>query len=513
MWSLVPRKSRGRRSILEEQIMLSRILSLWRKKGDVLSFKEIHAAFVEMGIVSNIKYRGNTRRILKRLIERGYLEQVGRGKYRLKLSPKPFQVTDLINEIREKHGDSMVYEWRVGGLLWTLAEGVIFGLPQSIDENSVYRVILEVLLIRLANIFNAIVELGVAAKIFSNAKSAPIPYQAAREFVLNVLPHIIGEYSGIDGDGLPAEDIVKLYSIIIDHTPKEVNGQPILVDTIKKYIEVSERLLKEAVDVSGLIDEALIMSDNSKDVWSKVRELEKIVLVAYPPRHLVDESEDERKLYEILEYSIEEGASDALLLAYMRVYDEDVVKKVMNYLKPLLSEERATRLMQLYRLSRAGMILDSIIATYFSFKKNKGKPKYIEYEDELGEFIEINEFAEKTEEEVISELREQIDKARRRGYILEEMIKGIWLSGWSSNIMPKFTRSYYRDSDDIVSFVEKAIKDTLKAIGVKIPKNTSRLVKEGYELVKILDEELKTDTKRITQRISLTKTSKDCDIL
>ncbi len=138
---------------------------MWQEKGDVLTFNEIHKEFVRMGIVSNIKYRANTRRILKRLVKKGYLERAGRGKYRLKVSPKPFQVTDLINEIREKYGDKMIYEWRVGGHLWTLVEGIIFGLPHDIEENPIYKAVLEVLLIRLANIFNAIVELGITAKI------------------------------------------------------------------------------------------------------------------------------------------------------------------------------------------------------------------------------------------------------------------------------------------------------------------------------------------------------------
>lgn len=488
---------RGRLSTLEEQVILGKILSLWRKKGDVLTFKEIHEEFVRMGIVSNIKYKGSTRRILKRLIEKGYLEQVDRGKYRLKISPKPFQVTDLINEIRERYGDKMIYEWRVGGTFWTLVEGIIFGLPSTIDENPVYRTILRVLLIRLANIFDAIVELGMAAKISNDIKNAPIPYKALREFVLNSLPHVIGECSGIDSDGLPTEEIIELYRILIGYMPKEVNGQPIWVNIIKKYVKVGEKLLGNIVDVSGLIDMELIEGDGSKEVWNKIRELEKIVLVVYPPRYVIDENEDERELYELLKYSIEDGANDALLLAHMRIYDEDVVKRVMSYLEPVLGEERATELMRLYKLARAGMVLDSIVGTYLLFKEMKGKPKYIEYEDEIGKTIEINEFADKTEEEVLSELMKQIDHARRHGYTLKDMIKGIWLSDWSLNIVPRFALFHRIDSKDVVAFVKESIRETFEAIGVRIPRNFETLVEEGHRLVKKLDEMLKNDEQRI----------------
>jgi len=322
---------RGRPSYMESEWRISRIINvladLQQRKSDVLRFSDIHEEFVKARIVSNIKHRGNTRRILRELIEKGYLEQVERGKYRLKAAPKPFQVAELVGEIREKYGDKMMYEWRVGGHLWTLVEGIIFGLSHNIEENPVYKAVLEVLLIRLANIFNAIVELGITAKMSKDIKKAPIPYTAVREFILNSLPHIIGELSGIDGDGLPAKDIVELYKMVLKHIPREVNGQPILIDVIKDYVDVSEKLLNKSVDISGLIDEALIVSGEDKEVWRKIRELENIVLVVYPPRHLIDENEDERELYELLRHSIEEGYSDVTLLAHMRVYDKEVVER------------------------------------------------------------------------------------------------------------------------------------------------------------------------------------------
>jgi len=216
---------RGRPSYIENEWRISRIINvladLQQRKGDVLRFSDIHEEFVKARIVSNIGHRGNTRRILRRLIEKGYLEQVKRGKYRLKVAPKPFQVAELIREIHEKYGDNMIYEWRVGGHLWTLVEGIIFGLPHNIEENPIYKAILEVLLIRLANIFNAILELGITARMSKDIKKAPIPYTAVREFILNSLSHIIGEYSGINGDGLPAEDIVELYNMILKTQSKE----------------------------------------------------------------------------------------------------------------------------------------------------------------------------------------------------------------------------------------------------------------------------------------------------
>jgi len=170
----------------------------------------------------------------------------------------------------------------------------------------------------------------------------------------------------------------------------------------------------------------------------------------------------------------------------------------MNYLEPMLGKERKNKLMRLYRLARAGMILDGIVASYLSFKKKKGKPRYIEYEDDiLGKVVEVNEFADKAEEEVLSELRKELDCARRHGYTLESMIKGVWLSDWSPNIMPKFTHLYYDGSKDIVVFVKESIKEALEAIEARIPHNFDALIEEGYKLVKELYELLKSDSEII----------------
>jgi len=489
--------SRGRPNLLNKEERINRIIAvlanLQQRKGGVLRFKDIHEEFVKKRIISNTKYRGNTRRLLRKLIEMGYLEQLERGEYGLKVAPKPFQVIELIKEIEESYGDGMIYEWRVGGQFWTLAEGAIFGLPRNIDENPIYKLILEVLILRLANIFNAIVELGISAKASKDIKSAPIPYMVVREFILNSLPHVIGEHSGIDRDGLPAEDVLELYRRLLEDMPNEVNRQPVLTDIIEKYIDVGKKLL------SNLLEEALIEGDEDREVWSKARELEKIVLVAHPPRRLIDENEDERELYKLVKESIEKGYSDAMMLAHIKVYDEDVVERVMNNLKPMLGRKRNNVLMQLYKLARAGMVLDSVVASYLLFKKRKGKlTKYIEYEDELlGKVVENNRFADKTEEEVLSELREKLENAKRRGYTIKDMIKGIWLSDWSLNIVPRFTFIHYDGSEDIVNFVKKSVRETFEAIGIGVPRNFNTLIEEGHKLVKELDESLKRDTKRV----------------
>ena len=111
-----------------------------------------------------------------------------------------------------------------------------------------------------------------------------------------------------------------------------------------------------------------------------------------------------------------------------------------------------------------------------------------------GRLIEVNEFADKTEEEVLLELRKELDYARRHGYTLEDIIKGIWLSNWSYNIIPRFVLFIHPRSRGIVGFVKESIKDVLESIDVRLPHNFDVLVEDGYKLVKELDELLKKDS-------------------
>ncbi len=55
------------------------LAGLHQRKDGILRFSDIYEKFVKARIVSNIKHRGNTRRILRQLIEKGYLERVEMG--------------------------------------------------------------------------------------------------------------------------------------------------------------------------------------------------------------------------------------------------------------------------------------------------------------------------------------------------------------------------------------------------------------------------------------------------
>lgn len=49
----------------------------------------------------------------------------------------------------------------------------------------------------------------------------------------------------------------------------------------------------------------------------------------------------------------------------------------------------------------------------------------------------------------------------------------------------------------MLDLFKEAIKETLKAIGVRLPRNFDALIEYGYKLVKELDELLKKDSEKL----------------
>lgn len=463
------------------RLHISRILSIWPSKDAVLTFNEIHGKFVELGVVSNSRYKASTARILKKLVKEGYLEKVDKG-YRLKVGPRLFTVIDKLKELQLRYGKAHIYEWRVGGIFWTLAEGAILGIPGNIDKNPSFKIILELLLIRLANIFEAIRSLvlaaGLAEKNGRDLSSISPPREAVREFLLNLISHILGERSGIDGDGLPTEMLFKAVESMCYNLPNEIEFQPIEKRLLQEYIVIAQHLYSRSVYLTSVIDLSLFSGDSqAEDLYRKYRD---VALIVHPPRNMFDEKgEEERMLYDYLKDCIEKEFSSALLLAHMRHYSEDVIERVLRYLKlqSLLSTEKANELRELYRLARAGMVLDSLIEEYYSLKEEG-----------------------KLTPERIEAFREQLEIVQRK-YGLEEMIIGVWLSDWSQNIYPGFLIFKHTIENDVVKSVTRAITDFFEALNTEPPIKLEKFVKRGYELVKKLDEMLREDADKVFEEL------------
>lgn len=433
---------------------------------------------------------------MKSLIKEGYIEKDEDGKYRLKISPKPFDVIRKAVELRDKYGEEFIYEWRIGGMFWTLAEGLILGLPRSIEKNQVYREVLNILLIRLAQIFEAIRHLAIKARIYEflgkDIRSAPLPLLTLREYLLNIIPFILGERSGIDQDGLLPFQIHTINKIIAQALPDKIHSALIDKKEFYRLIELGERVMNQ-LRTSKLYDEETIeLIENEK-----IDDLGSVLLMVYPPEAYIDEKYEVRRLYETLIHLINEGYSDAFLLAQMKGYDEEIVEEVLGYLGNIIGRKRVKELKKIYRIMRAGSILDEIVGAYLQLEKEYDKYKDLpEIVSEGNETI-INEYSGKSREEILSSIKNKLEQAMQKyRYTLQEMIMGIWFGDWPFNQGPRYI-PYIIDRDELqISEVSKIILKTFNALGIDAPSNLYDIVKQGYKLLLELENMLKKDAIR-----------------
>jgi len=476
------------------RLYINEIISIWKEKKQPLRFKEIHNEFVKRGIVSDQKYTASTTRILKSLIREGYIEKDEDGTYRLKISPKPFDAIKKATELRDKYGEDLIYEWRVGGTFWALAEGLVLGLPRNIEDNPTYRAVLNILLVRLAQIFEAIRQLAIKARLYNSLGrdigSAPLPPLTLREYLLNIIPYVLGERSGIDHDGLSPFHIHTINKYIAEILPDEIPGGPIDKKELYRLIRTGERMM-EQLRKSKLFDEESIELIES----GKADDLGSVLLMIYPQEAYIDEKYDVRRLYETLTYLLNKGYSDASLLAQMKGYDEETIEETLNYLRNIVGKKKVMELKRTYRIMRAGTLFDEIIVDYLLFKEKYDKYKDLPEIVEEGNEIIFNDYAGKSREEILTSIKAELESLmKKQGYTLQEMIMGIWFGDWPANPLPKcisyFTYKYKPEINDVA----RIIQDLLHTLKIDTPSNLHDILKQGYELLTKLENMLEKDT-------------------
>lgn len=307
------------------------IISLF-KETILLRFKDIQQKLEEKRI-SKKKICD----VLKEMVEEGVLEKTEDG-YKLKILPKQFSIIKKLEELYSKYEPTYIYQWRYGGMFWASAEGIIIGIPEDIDENPHYKEILRILLTRLVSIYEAIrsiaLTIGFAKEKGLNIYELPPPKEAVREYLLNIIPHVLGNRSGIDFDGLPTDDLLEIIEQICHEMPNEFRSQPIRKELLLEMISYARNLNMISHDLEDL-EECIELGSwgdsRFKELYDKYS---KAVLIVYPPRFVLDEEgEKERTLYTSLEECINENKSIATMLVHIKDYEEEIVNKVLNNLE------------------------------------------------------------------------------------------------------------------------------------------------------------------------------------
>ncbi len=379
--SSAPKTSIGRPSSMESeklgQRIIDAILSLWIHPEDELSFSYIHKGLVRKSIVPNIEYRYKTVRILKKLCRMRLITKVARGRYRLNVEPDEFRIFDYLQTLRQR---SEVSQFRIGGSLWSLCELHFLGMPESITEFADAKYALEILSIRIANLFEAIRILASEMMYIDKARKASrrnnlliLPRQVVRELLLELIPYYLGCRAGIDADGLPLDELKVVLPKMIQSLPEEVTYQS---PTRKKTILGNLSLISKIAKASN--------SD-----WEKIDEefykerIKDFALIVTRPEYLIDEDGYEKRWAkdELVEYGLKGKSSIYIASSFLRFNKENVLAVLDVYGRKYVGK-KCKETKELYEKLHAANQIGRIISS-FDLYNGEVKADAMKFIDEL----------------------------------------------------------------------------------------------------------------------------------
>lgn len=360
----------GRPAEASKQKYIDAILSIWPDQNTELTFTQIHRRLIEKGIVEKEKYHYKTNRILKKLGDPdiGLVEKVSRGRYRIKVEPKEFQVFDYLQTLRKECGeDKLNFSSRVGGFFWSLAELFLLGMPEEAMEHPDVDYALDILVVRLANIFQALKDLSTAVVARRDENTSllqkSLPPNVIRELLLELLPYYLGSRAGIDHDGLPTEDLNNVLKEMIKAMPSRTGQGDWMSSTSKKQITKSLGFLCE---MHSKLKEAGEEMD-----YEKLKPYYKnlsgpqtgfAIIITEPEEKIHVDSFEKRRIYQDIKKYGKGGNSPLFIASSLLPYKKENVKDILEkygstYLGEGQWEETKDLYEKIYASHQAGRII------------------------------------------------------------------------------------------------------------------------------------------------------------
>lgn len=350
------------------QRILDALLHSW-PSGEERQFKEIHTSFQERGIV---KYNFQTVRILTRAERLGFIKKLDRGRYQSNVEPDEFRVFDYLNALREK---SQIARGRIGGALWSSHDLYFLGMPDRVFDDKEGNYVLQILNVRLAELFNAFKALAIEMKIreegHQEGQLSGLPRTVVRQLLLELIPYYLGSRAGIDFDGLNMDELKKALPVMIQALPQRIEDEEgWSASTLKEII-------RENFDVINKF--GLLYTSNKKRTYRKdgeaaeeikedIEEEEKqknqdFALIVTGPEHLIDsQGYAQREIREeIIEHGNEDESPFYLARFLLDQKREDVLKTLRVCGRKQLGQERCNRTRDAYEKLYAANWLAQLI--------------------------------------------------------------------------------------------------------------------------------------------------------
>jgi hypothetical protein len=346
------------------QTVIDAIVSLWVDPEDELSFSQIHEGLLKKGIVQKKHYRYKTDRILKRLSssQKNLILKVGRGRYRLLVNPDEFKLFDYLKRIRQ------LAKFNVGGTFWRQSELYLYGMPETVLEYVDTKYALEIIDIRISQLFVALNSLAkeVKNREKKRKKTSPprLPPQVIRELLLELMPYYLGSKAGMDFDGLSSDELNIVLSRMAGTLPEEVTPQnPTLKSLILENLKILTSITKREDEYEN---EGLIEQFNKKT--------EDFTLIVTLPEFSIDESGYEKRCIksELREYGRDNKSSLFIASSLLSFKKQNVAAVLDVFGRKYLGRQKWEETHELYeKLYVSNSVAQTIDSFEYYDKKEK----------------------------------------------------------------------------------------------------------------------------------------------
>lgn len=217
------------------------LASLWISQEEPLSFTMIHKGLVKKG---KVKFKMQTKRILDKAMGDGFVKKLNKLYY-LTVTPNKFKVLDYLQNLADKKETT---ELQVGGWIWSLCQFYCVGMPKSVWKHQDVKAILQVFMVRIAMMFEALHKLALEIRrreIMSDVESH-IPLETLREYLLELVPYYLGNKAGCDFNGLSLEDLLHVIPQMVESLPEEASPQsPTCKEHIIEHIQILSKIAQK----------------------------------------------------------------------------------------------------------------------------------------------------------------------------------------------------------------------------------------------------------------------------
>jgi len=180
-----------------DQRTIDDTISLWKGKEE-LSFVKIHNGLIKKGRVKNEKDHYKTDRILNKLIRIGFIEKLGRGRYKLNVLEDEFDLFDYLNRLRSKEDGGVI---KMESFYSSILSKVFYiGMPKDVIGSDELRVVEDILGSRLTGIFNAYRQLISeikSQKMGEKGEGLTLPSSVLRELYFDLIPFLLSQWYNV----------------------------------------------------------------------------------------------------------------------------------------------------------------------------------------------------------------------------------------------------------------------------------------------------------------------------